>query len=396
MRERDLAGMWARHSAAWRDTAQVASQWREAADLDPRLLESRASRGWWNLIAELKLTLLVTREYEHLIMGICAPGGRPRLSYFPLPHPSGLTVDRKNRRVYAASTRNPNQVFVFKPASGALERLDVKTNCAPGSPLVPVASTMYPGSLYMHDLAIVGGQLYANAVGHNAVARLGAEGCFERVWWPGCVEIGGEPVFGRNHIQLNSIAAGDTIANSFFSASSAQMGRLRPGHLNYPVDGCGVIFSGRTREPICTGLTRPHSARLGEGAGAGARRIWVANSGYGELGYVNAGKVQVVTRLPGWTRGLCVRGDLAFVATSRVIPKFARYAPGLDVSKSRCGIHAVSLLTGRVIASLEWPFGNQVFAVDWIGAGDSEGFLFKAGAPDRKKSTEFFYTYLSS
>jgi uncharacterized protein (TIGR03032 family) len=405
MKERDLAGMWARHSAEWRSTAQVASQWRDAADVDRKLLEWRASRGWWDLIAELGLTLLVTREYEHLVMAASAPAGRPRLSYFPLPHPSGLTVDRKNRRVYVASTRNPNQVFIFKPAAGRLARLDVKTQGQSESHLVSVATISYAGSLYMHDLAMIGGELFANAVGHNAVVRLGAEGCFERVWWPRCVEIEGAPVFGQNHIQLNSIAAGKTLKDSFFSASASGIGRLRPGHLNYPVNGRGVIFSGRTREPICTGLTRPHSARLresGESAagrrannGAKKRELWVANSGYGELGYVDQGRLEVVTRLQGWTRGLCIAGDVAFVATSRVIPKYARYAPGLDVSTSRCAVHAVSLSTGKVLGSLHWPYGNQVFAIDWIAVTDSQGFYFGVGGRKQKTDVAFFYTYLN-
>ena len=393
MKDRDLAGLWARHSAEWRDTAQVASQWREAANVDPRLLEWRASGGWWDLIAELGLTLLVTREYEHLVMAASASDGRPRLSFFPLPHPSGLTVDRINRRVFVASTRNPNQVFTFKPASGTLERLDVKTKGPLGSPLVAVTTTSYAGCLYMHDLALIGGELFANAVGHNAIVQLRAEGCFNRVWWPRCVEIEGNPVFGQNHIQLNSIAAGETVADSFFSASSAKIGRLRPGHLNYPVDGRGVIFSGRTREPICNGLTRPHSARLSETGET--RRLWVANSGYGELGYVDQGRLEVVNRLPGWTRGLCLTGNVGFVATSRVIPKYARYAPGLEVANSRCAVHAVSLSTGRILGSLEWPHGNQVFALDWIASAGSQGFFFEAGARRQKKDVAFFYTYLA-
>lgn len=406
MKQRDLAALWARHSAQWRDTAQVASQWREASETDPRLLEWSSSPGWWDLLAELELTLLVTREYEHLVMALSAPAGRPRLTFFPLPHPSGLTVDRINRKVYVASTRNPNQVFLFKPARGSLERLDVKTKPRSDAPLVPVASTSYPGSLYIHDLALIGRQLCASAVGHNAVVRLGAEGCFERVWWPRCVERSGEPVYGQNYIQLNSIAAGETLADSFYSASSTQLARLRPGHLNYPVKGRGVIFSGRTREPVCTGLTRPHSARLGgtvdEPAARGsarrtakARRLWVANSGYGEVGYVSDGRLEVVARLPGWTRGLCVIGDVAFTATSRVIPKYERYAPGLDIATSRCAVHAISLATGKVLGSLEWPQGNQVFAIDWIGASDSQGFCFAAGPRGRKQDTVFFYSYLS-
>lgn len=404
MKKHALEDTWARHSADWRDTSQIASQWREAAGLDTRLLKSKASSGWWDLISELGITLIVSREYEHLLMAVSAPQGKPKLSFFPIPHPSGIVADRLTRRLHVASTRNPNQVFIFRPADGKLDRLDVRSKPWPGSPLVPAATTLYPGSLYMHDLAIVGGQLFANAVGHNAVVQLQTEGCFQRVWWPRCIEQNGQPVFGRNHIQLNSIAAGETLSDSFFSASSAKIGRLRPGHLNYPVNGHGVIFSGRTREPICTGLTRPHSARLelitelggrrGIGAGKG-RRLWVANSGYGALGYVNGEKLEVIARLPGWTRGLCIIGDVAFIGTSRVIPKFARYAPGLNASVSLCAVHAVSLSSGTILGKLEWPQGNQIFAVDWMNVRDTQGFVFQVGARNSKQETAFFYTHLS-
>jgi hypothetical protein len=149
------------------------------------------------------------------------------------------------------------------------------------------------------------------------------------------------PRFGRNFLQLNSIAAGRTLASSFFSASAAVPSARRPGHLNFPVDGRGVIFSGRTRDVVATGLTRPHSARLHEGT------LWVDNSGYGEFGRITDARFEPVIRLKGWTRGLCITDKIAFVGTSRVIPRFRHYAPGLDVDRSRCGIHAVDLQTGR-------------------------------------------------
>jgi uncharacterized protein (TIGR03032 family) len=383
-RDRQLADMWTRHSADWRDTAQVCSQWREAAGTDPRLLEARASRGWWSTLERLGITLFVTREYEHLVVALSGAKGRPHTSFFPLPHPSGLTVDRAARKVYIASTRNPNQVYAFKPLESLLERGDVKLPAKPDAPLMPATAAYYPGSLYIHDLAMVGGQLHANAVGHNAVVRFGRDNCFERVWWPKCID-----VFSRNHIQLNSIAAGKTLAQSYFSASSCEVGRLRPGHLNYPVDGRGVIFSGATREPVCTGLTRPHSARLRH------NDIWVDNSGYGEVGLVQDGRLQVVTRLPGWTRGLCILNDIAFVGTSRIIPKFARYAPGLDVASSVCAVHAVSCKTGHLLGSLEWPYGNQIFAIDWIDATVTTGFPFAVPLRKHKRETGLFYSYLT-
>ena len=383
-RDRQLAGMWTRHSAEWRDTAQVCSQWRDASDTDPRLLEARATRGWWRTLEELGVTLFVTREYEHLVLALSVVKGRPHTTFLPLPHPSGLTVDRDAHKVYIASTRNPNQVYTFKPLTGTLDRTDIKPPSVTGLPLMPATSAYYPGSLYIHDLAIVGGKLHANAVAHNAVIRFSQDNTFERVWWPKCID-----VFSRNHIQLNSIAAGRTLAQSYFSASSCEIGRLRPGHLNYPVDGRGVIFSGTTREPICTGLTRPHSARLRE------KDIWVDNSGYGEVGFVEDGRLQVVSKLPGWTRGLSILGDVAFAGTSRIIPKFARYAPGLDPASSVCAIHAISCKTGHLLGTLEWPYGNQIFAIDWIDATVTTGFPFAVPFRNHKRETGLFYSYLT-
>lgn len=384
--ESELHAMWDSHAREWRDPGQICSQWREASNVDPRLLVSRASPGWWDLLARTGLTLLITREYEHLLVAMSAPRGRRCESYLPMPHPSGLAVDRRRNRVYVASTRNPNQVFTLRPKSGR-HALASEKGLRDRGTLMPVSSTLYPGSLYLHDLALVGSRLYGAAAGHNAVVRLETDGAFTPVWWPRCVERGGKPVLNRNHIQLNSIASGSDLRASYFSASSISVSPRRPGHLNYPVDRQGVLFSGRTREPVCANLTRPHSARLAGG------RLWVANSGYGELGFAAGGALEVVARLPGWTRGLCVVGDIAFVATSRVIPRFARYAPGLDVSTSRCAIHAVSVKSGEVLGRLEWPYGSQVFAIDWLNSSETPGLPFPVGPRRARREIELFQTF---
>src|SRR5439155_3251084 len=125
---------------------------------------------------------------------------------------------------------------------------------------------------------LIGGELYANAVGLNAVARLRPTSGAELVWWPRCIDAADGPKTDKNYLQLNSIAAGPTLRASYFTASAAAPGRRRPGHFNFPVDGRGVVFSGATRDVVCTGLTRPHSARLWGGG------VWLDNSGYGEVG----------------------------------------------------------------------------------------------------------------
>ena len=321
-------------------------------------------------------------------MAVAATSSGPLVSYLPLPHPSGLVVDRSRRVVHVASTRNPNQLYELRPASGALERLDLRAAPCKGRPLVPVRSRFLPGCLYLHDLALIGKELHGNAVGHNAVVRLAEDGQYRRVWWPRCIERAGRPVFGWNQLQLNSIAAGKDLGGSFFSASTDSPSSRRPGHRNFPVDGRGVIFSGRTREPIVRGLTRPHSARLHKG------RLWVANSGYGEVGVVEDERFSPVARLDSWTRGLCFCGGVTFVGASRVIPRFRCYAPGLRANADECGVYALDTRTGRWLGSLSWPYGSQIFALDWMPRADTLGFLFRVGGRrSARRENGFFYTF---
>ncbi|MDQ6918148.1 MAG: TIGR03032 family protein [Candidatus Dormibacteraeota bacterium] len=356
-----------------RDPAQIAAFWDAAGELEPQRFQHRASPGWWELLAELGITLLVTREYEHLVLALRAGAGGPEVSFLRAPHPSGIAVDADGGAVYLAATRNPNQLL----ALAAVE----------SGELVPVKASFHPGGLYLHDLAIVGGRLYGSAVGRNAVVEFAPGAESRPVWWPRSLDELGEDRFKANYLQLNSIAGDRDIDSAYFSASAAAPGRRRPGHLDFKVDRQGVVFSAATREPVATGLTRPHSARLHRA------RVWVDNSGYGEVGYLAEGGFEAVARLPGWTRGLSFVGDIAFVGTSRVIPKFRAYAPG--VREESCAIHALDLATGSLRASLSWPHGNQIFAIDWCPAGMTTGFPFHPGAPSRrlKRAQELFYDH---
>ena len=387
---RALDALRARHDAAWRDPAAVAGQWREAGEVDPQLLTHRVRGAFWDLLAAARITLLVTREYEHLVLALRAGRTRPAVSYMGLPHPSGLVYDAAAQVVHVASTRNPNQIFDLVPATALGAASNGHRRELAERPLVPMRSRFYPGCLYLHDLAVIGGRLHGNAVGQNAVVRLDPDGRHERVWWPRCIEGPTGPAFAKNHLQLNSIAAGADVAGSYFSASSEAISTRRPGHRHFPVDGRGVVFSGATREPVVRGLTRPHSARLRAG------RLWVDNSGYGEVGVVEDGRFTAVARLPGWTRGLAFHGDVAFVGTSRVLPRFRQYAPGLDLATSVCGVHALDTRSGRVLGAITWPYGNQIFAIDALPSAVASGFPFAAGARRAARERELFFAFLTS
>ncbi len=384
--------IWKPHNSRWRSPIQVITYWEEASEFYPSLFLYQTYGKWWETLEAMKLTLLVTREYEHLVLALCVVKETPHISYLRIPHPSGLVVNKAERTVYIASTRNPNQVYTLKAIDSTLLRKDTQKYVFDGAPLlIPTSITNFPGCLYLHDLALINGNLYGNSTGQNAVVHLelGEGSSYEKVWWPRCIEISNKPACDQNYIQLNSIAAGENLQSSFFTASTDKISFRRPGHQNFPVDGRGVVFSGKTREPITRGLTRPHSARLFEG------KIWLDNSGYGEVGFIDKNCFIPVMHLSGWTRGLCLTQGVAFVGTSQVIPRFQQYAPGLRLGSSRCGIHIIDISSGSVIGGLVWPYGNQVSTIDWVFQDLIKGFPFYIFKSKYSKSIgkELFYTF---
>ncbi len=377
-----------RQVKALRDPADVLCGNYNQSGLAPESLSYKADESFIILLKKLNITLFVTREYEHLVIALSPQKGKFLQSFVHLPHPSGLVTDKKSGATYIATTRNPNQVFEFRPLKTLADRRDRKLPKKIQAFLMPTRSKFLCGSTYLHDMALINGKLYANSVGQNGIIKveLGRVETDEPVWWPRCIiNKGRQPHSQQNYIQLNSIASGSTLERSFFSASSDCVSSRRPGHLNYPVNKCGVIFDGHG-EVIARGLTRPHSARIAAG------RLWVANSGYGEFGYIEKGRFISVVSLPGWTRGLSIINDIAFIGVSRVIPKYKRYAPGL-ANQDICGVYAFDVKKAKILGSISWPYGNQIFAIDWLSSRLTPGFIFEQVKELNERSRDIFYSY---
>ena len=135
------------------------------------------------------------------------------------------------------------------------------------------------------------------------------------------------------------------------------------------VDG-GLLLDVPTGEAVVRGLSMPHSPRWHDG------RLWVLESGKGEVNVVDeaTGAVEVVARLPGFTRGLAFAGPYAFVGLSQVresvfggIPLSER----LGADERECGVYALDAGTGAVAAFLRFEgavqeiFDVQVLPVRW-------------------------------
>ncbi len=337
------------------------------AEAAPPRLECETRGPWWELLDRLGCALAVSREYEHFIVLLGGAGGAPWQSALELPHPSGLFYDEATGELIVSSTRTPNQIFWFRPLGEVdYAREVVPADFAPpdGTLFLPYRSLLLPGTLYIHDLLLLGDALYATATGHNFLARLHPAGGWERVWWPACVDGLGRASFDQNYLQLNSMARATSPETSYYTAFSDETSGPKPWKAGYGPRGKGVVFSGRTRGVVARGLTCPHSAKLHGGT------LWLCNSGYGEVGTLaiadeasDANRFTAVARVPGFTRGLAFAGDYAFVGLSKVIDFYEPYAPGLVPAASRCGVVAIDTRTGAEVASLLWPEGYQIYDV---------------------------------
>jgi uncharacterized protein (TIGR03032 family) len=111
----------------------------------------------------------------------------------------------------------------------------------------------------------------------------------------------------------------------------------------------------------------PHSPRWHDG------RLWLLESGTGRLVWADpaAGRVEAVTELPGFARGLALAGPYAFVGLSKIRKTSAMDGVPLAVRRDqlKCGVAVVALPTGRVEGLLDFQTAvEEVFDVQLIPA----------------------------
>lgn len=332
------------------------------------LTEYEVQGPFFETLKELGISLVVSREYEHFMVLLANNAEVPMQTALEIPHPSGMCYDSENSDLIVASTRTPHQIFRFRAIDTETFSSDIippNFKPTPGIMYMPYRSVLLPGDLYLHDVCLMQGELYATITGKNFLAKIDMNSGWERVWWPECVDELGKAGFDQNYLQFNSIAAGATPENSYYTSFSQETGgNKKPWEDGYGPKGRGVLFNGESRKSVIQGLTCPHSARFHQ------NKVWLCNSGYGSVGTLNPDedldpkeRYQETLRVPGFTRGMSFHGDYGFVGLSKVISFYEPYAPGLVPEKSLCGVVIFNVVTGEEVARLYWPEGYQIYEV---------------------------------
>ncbi|MFN5160834.1 MAG: TIGR03032 family protein, partial [Cyanobacteriota bacterium] len=217
-----------------------------------------------------------------------------------------------------------------------------------GDRLYVPAASFTTGDVNAHELALdTDGRLIFVNTAFSCLATLEPGCSFAPTWTPPFIP----RLAGDDRCHLNGLALRDGIPTWATTCGSSGDPSSWRNHRN---DG-GVLIHIPTGELAATGLAMPHSPRWYGG------KVWLLNSGTGELGWIEKGQFQPLCRLPGFVRGLAFAGGCAVVGLSKLrSPQFT----GLPLEKRLigegnpwgcCGLRVIDLASGEVRHTLELP-----------------------------------------
>lgn len=266
-------------------------------------------------------------------------GVRPdgRLSVFERTFPRSMGIGvTNNGRTFALATQYQVHRFDNVLGEGQSTSDGVDAIYAPHAAWVT-------GDVDAHDVAFGsdGRPLFVNSL-FSCVASVSEGHSFRPVWKPPFIS----RLAPEDRCHLNGFAVAEGAPRY---ATAVSRSDVADGWRDRRRDG-GVVIDVGSGEIVAQRLSMPHSPRLHGG------RLWVLNSGTGELATVDlqCGQVEPVAFCPGYLRGLAFVGDYAIVGLS--MPRDEQAFSGLPLddallsrdTEPRCGLMVIDLKSGDI------------------------------------------------
>ena len=211
------------------------------------------------------------------------------------------------------------------------------------------------GDIRIHELAWAGTELWLVNTRFSCLCTLDEQHSFVPRWWPPFIT----RLAADDRCHLNGLAV---VADRVHYVTAVGASDDAQGWRHRRLDG-GVVLNVPNGEVVAHDLCMPHSPRIAAG------KLYVLNSGHGQLEIIdtNRGTRDAICRLPGYARGLSIIDGVAFVGLSRMRPSrtFANLPIDASAESHVCGVHAVDLASGTVVARLDLsPRVQEIFDVN--------------------------------
>jgi uncharacterized protein (TIGR03032 family) len=212
----------------------------------------------------------------------------------------------------------------------------------------------FTGDIRIHEIEFAQGELWMVATNFSCLATLDAEHSFIPRWKPPFISA----LTSEDRCHLNGLCVIDDAPRYVTALGKTD----EPGGWRENKASGGILMDVESGEIVLTGLSMPHSPRWYED------RLWVLESGKGTLSVadLDAGTVETVTELPGFTRGLLFAGGLAFIGLSQVreTATFGGLPLMERLDERLCGVWAVNPVSGQIVGFLRFEeLVQEVFDV---------------------------------
>lgn len=200
------------------------------------------------------------------------------------------------------------------------------------------------GDIRIHEIGFAGGDLWMVNTRFSALCTLDADSTFVPRWRPPFIT----RLAAEDRCHLNGMAI---VEDRIRYVTALGVTDTAGGWRENKARG-GVLMDVPSGEIVLHGLSMPHSPRrYGD-------RFFILESGKGSVATADlaTGRVETITELPGFTRGLAFAGPFAFVGLSQVRESniFGGIPLTERVAERECGVYAIDLRTGNTAAFLRF------------------------------------------
>lgn len=319
------------------------AKWSAPADSPLRSVYTQTFPEFLN---QLGSSLLVSTYQTGKLICARHDGGQLNTHFRDFPRPMGLAVAPGR---FAVGTRAEVLDYRNFPAVAPKVEPQGKHDAC----FLP-RNKHFTGDIRIHEIEFAQGELWMVATNFSCLATLDAEHSFVPRWKPPFIS----QLVSEDRCHLNGLCVIDDEPRYVTALGETD---VAGGWRENKASG-GVLIDIESGETVLRGLSMPHSPRWHDG------RIWVLESGKGTISVADleAGTVETVAELPGFTRGLLFAGGLAFIGLSQV-RETATFGglPLMDRLDERlCGVWAVNPQSGQIAGFLRFEeLVQEVFDV---------------------------------
>ena len=319
-----------------------------SADAAPSPLRSVHTTNLPAILEHLASSLLVTTYQAGKLVVLRSDGGVLNTHFRAFNKPMGMAVGRGRLALGTAV-----DVWEFRnvPAVTAkLEPAGKHDAC-----FLP-RSAHVTGDVQIHEMAYIGDEVLFINTRFSCLAKHDPDHSFAPTWRPKFISA----LTPDDRCHLNGLCVVDgrprwVTALGETDTSGGWRENKKSG---------GILIDVESNEVVAGGLSMPHSPRWHAG------RLWLLESGTGSLGHIDldTGRYEPIVHLDGFTRGLEMVGNLAFIGLSQVretaIFSGIQITERLQETERTCGVWVVDIERGQVVAFLKFEDAVQeVFAV---------------------------------